>query len=79
MSNQQTQTAKSSSNFLRPLKACLLPVVMALSIGGSSILSSAQAADGMEELKQVLKGQIDMMKPELADKVKVYQPTPRCS
>ena len=70
MSTPQAQSSKLSSNFLRPLKACFLPVVMALSIGSGSLLSAAQAADGMDELKKVLQGQIDMMKPELADKVK---------
>jgi len=70
MSNHDAQTAKSISKFLQPLKACFLPAIMALSIGGITMFSSAQAADGMEELQKILKGQIDMMKPELADKVK---------
>ena len=71
MSQQQSQSKLLSNKLLKPLKARLTPALVALVIGASAMLPAAQAADsGMNELKQVLKGQIDMMKPELADKVK---------
>ena len=57
----------SQHNFLKPFSHA----VIALFIGSSVLISGVASADnGMSELKKVLQGQIELMKPDLQDKVK---------
>jgi len=60
-------TNKTMSKLIKPLGHAMIGLVM-----GSGLLLSgtANADNGMAELKKVLQGQIEMMKPELQDKVK---------
>jgi len=65
MSQQKTQLNSASKQFFKPLKA----TVIAFFIGSSFLLSGVQAQEGMDELKKVMKGQMEMMKPNLQEKV----------
>lgn len=71
MSQHHHQTQSVSSQFVTLLKRKMASALIAGTIGGVALVSVAQADDsGMAELKQVLQGQIELMKPELQKKVK---------
>lgn len=71
MIHQRNNTEKSSTRFPGFQKKRYSSIAAAIFFGSSLIATSVNAADpGMEELKQVLQGQIELMKPELQEKVK---------
>ena len=68
-----TQHNSDTNNtvILKPLKTRLIPALTGIFIGASMMVSGVANADnGMAELKKVLQSQIELMKPELQDKVK---------
>ncbi|MCW8964268.1 MAG: hypothetical protein OQL16_10770 [Gammaproteobacteria bacterium] len=58
----------------KPLRKAILStiasMVLVFFVSGIPAASSASADEGMAELKKLLQGQIDLMKPELQEKVK---------
>ena len=65
-----SQSGHVLNGFTRHLGTLFRPVIMGLFIGSTVMLPAVHAEDdGMDKLKEVLQGQIDMMKPELKDKV----------
>ena len=63
-------TNANPSKFLKPILSSFKSVAITLFIGSSLFTLNASAADdGFSELKQVMKGQLAMMKPELQKEV----------
>lgn len=67
MSKLHALTNQSPNKFLQTFRNTFVPAVAALFIAGSPVSS---ADSGMDDLKKVMKGQLEVMKPELQEKVK---------
>ena len=63
------QSRKSLHSLFRNFKGFMITSLMAVFLSNAMLVSSAQADDGMAELKKLLKSQVDMMTPELQKKV----------
>lgn len=61
------QSYKNISSFLKPFSRAIAGLVISSSI---MFAGTVNADNGMAELKKVLQGQIELMKPELQEKVK---------
>ena len=71
MLQQHVRTNTSSNNIFKPFKITIVSTIAAVFFGSSILVSTVKADDsGMAELKEVLQGQIGLMKPELQEKVK---------
>lgn len=71
MSRHHAQIDTVSNILFRPFKRRIMAAVLACTVGGMFLVSGVQADDsGMAELKKVLQGQIELMKPELQKEVK---------
>jgi len=71
MSQRMTQTDPQKNKILHSLKIRFLPTLTGLVMGSCLMVTGTATADsGMAELKKVLQGQIELMKPELQEKVK---------
>lgn len=66
---QITQTKKPINTLPRMLWKNMISGLIAIFLSSTLLISGALADDGMAELKKVLKSQIDMMTPELQEKV----------
>jgi hypothetical protein len=73
MSQQYSQTIMASREKFRPqktIRSTVISTVIAIFISSTLFSSGVAADDGMAELKKLLQGQIELMKPELQEKVK---------
>jgi len=71
MSRHTARKKTIPSILFRPWKKSLTATILGCAIGGAVLVSGVQADDsGLAELKKVLQGQIELMKPELQTKVK---------
>lgn len=71
MKHQRNKAKKCFDRFPGIQKLRYSSIAAVMLIGSTFLTSNVSAADpGMEELKKVLQGQIELMKPELQEKVK---------
>lgn len=71
MSQPHKQNGTGSNRLNKPFRKTMVSTLAALFLGSSFLASTVKADDsGMAELKQVLQGQVALMKPELQEKVK---------
>lgn len=63
------QSRKPLHSLFRNFKGHMITSLIAVFLSSAMLVSSAQADDGMAELKKLLKSQVEMMTPELQKKV----------
>jgi len=63
-------TINKKNSIKKPFMASMKAGVVAVTLGAITMVTPVQSQEGMDELKELLQGQIKLMKPELQQKVK---------